>query len=341
MLPGSNRTWFAEAVRSWRDRSQASDVPRGNGTNTFPSAANFAFEQAYSYPQILGGNQFAPSYDIRIEDLTSGRFNLIPDPALADDARPFGLTLANEAVAAPVRRARGFAGVGSLRSVDLSAGLQGVNASSTPVNEFANAWPNDIAPQESSRNAEAGSAFTLGSYRRNRQPLSPYRSLQDRDQSTVPLVGGQSLDPLGNQPGVGPLGRTFPSANDPNLAEDPGFGLSVPYDVAANGTAEVFDNDGDGFGDSYFLNQDSVSGDMEDANLLVAAASNVVSTRSDTFTVHFRVRSFKQNPQTLVWDATDPEFIVGESRYVMIVDRSDVDRPGDEPRILMLAPVRN
>ena len=341
VLPGSNRTWFAEAVRSWRDRSQASDVPRGDGTNTFPSAANFAFEQAYSYPQILGGNQFAPSYDIRIEDLTSGRFNLIPDPALADDARPFGLTLANEAVSAPVRRARGFAGVGSLRSVDLSAGLQGVGASTTPVNEFANAWPNDIAPQESSRNAEAGSAFTLGSYRRNRQPLSPYRSLQDRDQSTVPLVGGQSLDPLGNQPGVGPLGRTFPSVNDPNLAEDPGFGLSVPYDVAANGTAEVFDNDGDGFGDSYFLNQDSVSGDMEDANLLVAAASNVVSTRSDTFTVHFRVRSFKQNPQTLVWDATDPEFIVGESRYVMIVDRSDVDLPGDEPRILMLAPVRN
>ena len=96
---------------------------------------------------------------------------------MADDARPFGLTLANEAVAAPVRRARGFAGVGSLRSVDLSAGLQGVGASITPVNEFANAWPNDIAPQESSRNAEAGSAFTLGSYRRNRQPLSPYRSL--------------------------------------------------------------------------------------------------------------------------------------------------------------------
>ena len=88
VLHGSNRTWFAEAVRSWRDRSQASDVPRGNGTNTFPSAANFAFEQAYSYPQILGGNQFAPSYDIRIEDLTSGRFNLIPDPS-ADDARPF------------------------------------------------------------------------------------------------------------------------------------------------------------------------------------------------------------------------------------------------------------
>ena len=137
------------------------------------------------------------------------------------------------------------------------------------------------------------------------------------------------------------MGRTLPSAGDPNLAEDPGFGLSVPYDVAANGTPEVFDTDDDGFGDRYVLNQDAVSGDMEDANLLVAAASNVVSTRSDTFTVHFRVRSFKQNPQTLVWDATDPEFIVGESRYVMIVDRSGVDRPGDEPRILMLAPVRN
>ena len=148
-------------------------------------------------------------------------------------------------MAPPVRRAEDSP-EWQFASVD-SAGLQG-SAPTTPVNEFANAWPNDIAPQESSRNAEAGSAFTLGSYRRNRQPLSPYRSLQDRDQSTVPLVGGQSLDPLGNQPGVGPLGRTFPSVNDPNLAEDPGFGLSVPYDVAANGTAEVFDNDGDGFG---------------------------------------------------------------------------------------------
>ena len=39
--------------------------------------------------------------------------------------------------------------------------------------------------------------------------------------------------------------------NDPSLAEDPGFALSVPYDVAVNGTPEVFDNDGDGFGDTY------------------------------------------------------------------------------------------
>ena len=341
VLPFSNRTWFAEAVRSWRDRSQASDVPRGNGAATFPSPANFAFEQAYSYPEIVGGNQFAPSFDIRIEDLGSSRFNLIPDPALADDARPLGFTLANAPIPAPVRRSRGFAGIGSLRSVDLSAGLLGVNDSATPVNEYANAWPADIARQESSRNAQAASAFTLGSYRRNRQPLAPFRSLQDRDQSGIPLIGGQTLDPLGNQPGVGPLGRTLPSADDQNLAEDPGFSLSVPYDVAANGTPEVFDTDDDGFGDRYVLNQDAVSGDMEDANLLVAAASNVVSTRSDTFTVHFRVRSFKQNPQTLVWDATDPEFIVGESRYVMIVDRSEVDRPGDEPRILMLSPVRN
>jgi len=79
---------------------------------------------------------------------------------------------------------------------------------------------------------------------------------------------------------------------------------------------------------------DRVGGDSEEASLLFAGASNVVSTRSDFFTVHFRVRSFRQNPVTQVWDATDPEYIIDDTRYVMLVDRSSVDRPGQAPRIL-------
>ena len=60
-------------------------------------------------------------------------------------------------------------------------------------------------------------------------------------------------------------------------------------------------------------------------------------------------RSFKQNPDGFlppdyvgpVWDATDPEFIVDDSRYVMLVDRSRVNSPGDKPKILYLEKLPN
>ncbi|MHC4767858.1 MAG: hypothetical protein ACYTEI_03985, partial [Planctomycetota bacterium] len=82
--------------------------------------------------------------------------------------------------------------------------------------------------------------------------------------------------------------------------------------------------------------RDIVAEDAEEANLLFAGASNMITTRSDVFTVYFRIRSFRQNPVTGAWDATDPEAIVEENRYVMLVDRSEVNRPSDRPKILYL-----
>ncbi|MHC5008615.1 MAG: hypothetical protein ACYTGF_14785, partial [Planctomycetota bacterium] len=81
---------------------------------------------------------------------------------------------------------------------------------------------------------------------------------------------------------------------------------------------------------------DKVAMDVEEDNLLYMGVSNLVTTRSDTFTVYFKVRSFRQNPTTGAWDATDPEMILDESRYVMLVDRSEVDYPSDKPRILYM-----
>ncbi|MCH7475375.1 MAG: hypothetical protein IIA27_11965, partial [Gemmatimonadetes bacterium] len=81
---------------------------------------------------------------------------------------------------------------------------------------------------------------------------------------------------------------------------------------------------------------DIVAEDAEELNLLFAGMSNMLTTRSDVFTVYFRVRSFIQNPTTGVWDATNPEFIVDDSRYVMLVDRSEVNHPNDKPKILYL-----
>ena len=81
---------------------------------------------------------------------------------------------------------------------------------------------------------------------------------------------------------------------------------------------------------------DDVATDVEEHNLLFAGISNLITTRSDMFTVYFKVRSFRQNRVTGIWDATDPEYIVDDSRYVMLVDRSEVNRPTDKPKILYL-----
>ena len=100
------------------------------------------------------------------------------------------------------------------------------------------------------------------------------------------------------------------------------FGAPLSTDIIGDRIIGTFDSDG-------------VSGDVEELNLLMAGASNLVTTRSDVFIVHFKVRTFMQNAEG-VWDATDPEYILDESRYVMMVDRSEVDSPVDSSRILFL-----
>lgn len=85
-----------------------------------------------------------------------------------------------------------------------------------------------------------------------------------------------------------------------------------------------------------FLGFDNVANDVEEANLLYGGASNLLTSRSDVFTVYFQVRTFRRNPVTGEWNALDPDNIVDDSRYVMVVDRSEVNAPGDKPRILFL-----
>ena len=93
--------------------------------------------------------------------------------------------------------------------------------------------------------------------------------------------------------------------------------------------------------DVPFKLQDEPLGDAEDLNLLFKGISNLVTTRSDVFTVYLRVRQVRQNPVNLVWDGTNPEFIVDDSRYVMCVDRSQVQSPSDQPRILYFQKIPN
>ena len=89
------------------------------------------------------------------------------------------------------------------------------------------------------------------------------------------------------------------------------------------------------------ISGDGVSGDSEELNLLQAGISNLITTRSDIFTVHMRIRTFKRNPITSIWDATDLDYIVDDSRYVMLVDRSNVNTPADKPKILYFEKLPN
>ncbi len=86
---------------------------------------------------------------------------------------------------------------------------------------------------------------------------------------------------------------------------------------------------------------DGVSQDSEELNLLQSGISNLITTTSDIFTVHMRIRTFKRNPITDKWDATDQDYIVDDSRYVMLVDRSNVNSPSDKPKILYFEKIPN
>jgi len=77
------------------------------------------------------------------------------------------------------------------------------------------------------------------------------------------------------------------------------------------------------------------AGDQAERNTMLKGIANLVTTRSDIFTVYLKVRSVSQNPSTGVWDATNSETLIDESRYIMVIDRSQVNRPSDEPKILM------
>ncbi len=84
---------------------------------------------------------------------------------------------------------------------------------------------------------------------------------------------------------------------------------------------------------------DRVGGDAEKRNLMFSGISNLITTRGDVFTVWFRVRAVKQDSVTGVWDGTRQDLIADDSRYVMILDRSNVKKPGDKPRVLALRKV--
>ncbi len=108
---------------------------------------------------------------------------------------------------------------------------------------------------------------------------------------------------------------------------------------------EINDTSNDSLGTQFIetkaYHYDMTSGDAVEQNQMLRGISNIVTTRSDVFTIWLRIRTIKQDTLTGQWNGTDPESIVDDSRYMMTIDRSSVDRPGEQPRIVSFVKVPN
>jgi hypothetical protein len=120
--------------------------------------------------------------------------------------------------------------------------------------------------------------------------------------------------------------------------------LTIARDDPATGTAaapivETDDPATPGVLEDAIYRYDQTAGDAIEQNSLLKGISNIVTTRSDVFTVWVRVRTIRQDPLTGQWNGMDPENIIDDSRYMMTIDRSSVDRPGERARILSFVKV--
>ena len=192
-----------------------------------------------------------------------------------------------------------------------------------------------------------GNAMSADAWRMDWAARNPF-GYQDEQVHGVNSQDSQMWDP--RDAGLIPEERRSLSDVGAFLSTDTGrlFDSQVPdlrtaeYVAAGNWGNPIYNdplltiNDSETRYREVHLTGDRVAADAEETSLLFSGISNLITTRSDMFTVHLRVRTFKQEPESGIWDATDPASIVSDERFVMVVDRSNVERPGDRPRILLM-----
>ena len=160
-----------------------------------------------------------------------------------------------------------------------------------------------------------------------------YEPWNNADHQAVRAQDAWRIDYAGKDP------FSWRGSGNTNIIGD-GVGAPISTDVNSrtvrdgiNNVIPVYEEDS--------LIGDRVSGDSEELNMLQAGISNMITTTSDVFTVHMRIRTFRKNSITNVWDATDLDYIIDDSRYVMLVDRSEVNSPQDKPKILYFEKLPN
>ena len=160
-----------------------------------------------------------------------------------------------------------------------------------------------------------------------------YEPWDDPDHQAVRAKDAWRIDYAGKDP------FSWRGSGNTNFIGD-GVGAPISTDVNSRTVRDFNNNIVDVYEEDSLIG-DRVSGDSEELNMLQAGISNLITTTSDVFTVHMRIRTFRKNPITNVWDATDLDYIIDDSRYVMLVDRSQVNTPQDKPKILYFEKLPN
>lgn len=217
-----------------------------------------------------------------------------------------------------MRAERGFASVGELALLDREY---------RPANTLGTTGeldPEDVADDSNWAENKSWAIAFAG--------RDPYRTAEAAALTTqVPPIF-QGADP----PAIGPsdLGAGWRAPIDPLLPGEPQtHSAQLPTERLSQKVIQ-FDSNAT-FAIDPIFRTGIIAGDQVERNALLKGIANMVTTRSDVFTVYLRIRTVAQDAASGKWDATKSETLIDESRYVLVVDRSHVNRPGEQPKILM------
>ncbi len=343
------RSAVADAIVQFRDGN--GHIPRWMSSSIFDPLRNDAGyllagipdgapypDRGYGLPNAWWGSDNLPDTD---DDLLAKMDQFYEALSIDPQYPSLGDVDADETIRFS-RGERGFAGIGELFQLSRPA-----------YYDFA-AWDHnadgDIEDDYEDMRQAIGSAVAADAWRMDWASRNPFGFQDKQVHGEFGNFSGQSqlFDPRSMVGQSGPLDNpgSFLSTDTGRLYDTQVYDLRESNYVAAGPGNGLWDDplqyvrDGGPEADprsrEVHLTGDRVASDAEEQGLLFSGISNIVTTRSDVFTVHLRVRTFKRDSETNIWDATDPKNIVEDARYVMVVDRSEVNHPGDRPRILMM-----
>jgi len=179
------------------------------------------------------------------------------------------------------------------------------------------------------------------------------RNMIDEASSTNDRVTLTGINGLRGSPGFGSLGELLAVTLDENSSLlNNAAQLTMGYyglDTKELGVVGV-DTDNDGsiddfasmdlqvFGTKSNPKEGSVADDYAEKLAIANGVLNTLSVRSDYFAVWFVVQGFRESDVANLGQ-NDPLIPSFKKRYLMVVDRSDVIKDGQQPRILMLKEV--
>jgi hypothetical protein len=144
------------------------------------------------------------------------------------------------------------------------------------------------------------------------------------------------------------------AANIRQTAANLNFGAPLPAtDPLFTNSIDHLGNDGNailgypGIDTSTFHNpnlggtdlHDQATDDYAEKIAIATAALGTISVRSDTFCVYFLVRGYLPSDVEVGTDTNTPMVPSIQRRYMMVIDRSNVTRAGDKPRVLLFQEV--